>query len=130
MVARYKRVAEALRNIRVGPGAAVFSPQVKALSLTFRFENYAGQMGARVFFRENLPRIQYHNPTLPITVTRDHAKDNACKMIVTMADGTTQEISMLRKESSRICSELLSVAKATPYTEAEEPAKTKQTVTA
>ncbi|CAG8499674.1 2650_t:CDS:2 [Diversispora eburnea] len=53
-------------NLRTGLGAVKLSPEVKKVSLTFTRKQ--DNAGARYFLRENLPRIAYHNPNVPIEV--------------------------------------------------------------
>ncbi|KAH3687050.1 hypothetical protein WICPIJ_001963 [Wickerhamomyces pijperi] len=59
-----------LNLLSTGPGSVKVSPTVESIELIFKQRSPKGHLGARKFWRENLPRIQYHNPHLSITVRR------------------------------------------------------------
>ncbi|OCL12519.1 hypothetical protein AOQ84DRAFT_284997, partial [Glonium stellatum] len=59
-----------LLAIRVGPGAAILPKEVAKLNLAFSQHIDGGHRGPRKFWREMLPRLQYRNPGIPMTVTR------------------------------------------------------------
>ena len=49
----------------------ILSPgKYQRLSLTFQTKNHNGHMGARKFWKDYLPTIQFYNPQLRIDVTR------------------------------------------------------------
>ncbi|PNY28480.1 Uncharacterized protein TCAP_01571 [Tolypocladium capitatum] len=82
-----------LINIRCGPGAAILPPEVTRIHMDFATKINGGHMGARFapaphsallssgppltsqtcnrkFWREYLPRLKYHNPSIPMIVNR------------------------------------------------------------
>ncbi|CCH60379.1 hypothetical protein TBLA_0C05820 [Henningerozyma blattae CBS 6284] len=46
--------------------------KIKSINLFFNFKNEDGHMGARKFWRNYIPTIQFYNPTLLVNVTRTH----------------------------------------------------------
>ncbi|OCK88896.1 uncharacterized protein K441DRAFT_708560 [Cenococcum geophilum 1.58] len=64
------RKLKTLLAIRVGPGAAILPKEVAKLNLSFCQHIDGGHRGARKFWREMLPRLQYRNPGVPMTITR------------------------------------------------------------
>ncbi|KAG9248188.1 50S ribosomal protein-like protein Mrp49 [Calycina marina] len=67
------RALRTLLAIRLGPGAAILPPEVTRIHLDFAFRINGGHRGARHFWRQFLPRLKYHNPGVPMTVTRHEA---------------------------------------------------------
>ncbi|KZZ98467.1 Ribosomal protein/NADH dehydrogenase domain protein [Moelleriella libera RCEF 2490] len=59
-----------LLNLRCGPGAAILPPEVSRIHMDFALRMDDGHMGARKFWREHLPRLKYHNPSVPMIVNR------------------------------------------------------------
>ncbi|RFU80966.1 ribosomal mrp49 [Trichoderma arundinaceum] len=59
-----------LINIRCGPGAAVLPAEVTRIHMDFALRLKGGHMGARKFWKEYLPRLKYHNPSVPMIVNR------------------------------------------------------------
>ncbi|KAK6535445.1 hypothetical protein TWF694_001905 [Orbilia ellipsospora] len=137
--ARYRWLRAKLHSIRNGTGAAILPPNVSKLSLVFNYkdsskDNITGHMGARKFFRECLPRLQYHNPTvdmsvlrrktpeLPATLTihiQDLAAATAAKSKKQKSDipETTVEINMHNRLTADIMDELIEKTSATLYSE-------------
>ncbi|RIA95925.1 hypothetical protein C1645_816066 [Glomus cerebriforme] len=56
-----------LINLQTGLGAVKLGPEVKKISLIYSKRN--DNSGARYFKKENLPRITYNNPGLPIEIS-------------------------------------------------------------
>ncbi|KAF7551963.1 hypothetical protein G7046_g7567 [Stylonectria norvegica] len=71
-----------LINIKCGPGAAVLPPEVTRIHLDFARSLKGGHMGARKFWKENLPRLKYHNPSIPMIVNRHTKNDRPPTMSV------------------------------------------------
>ncbi|KAF2651950.1 hypothetical protein K491DRAFT_696012 [Lophiostoma macrostomum CBS 122681] len=72
MVALIKRMRN-LREllwVRIGPGALLLPKEVTKLGLEFSKNKVGGHMGPRKFWREMLPRIKFHNPTIPVEIRR------------------------------------------------------------
>ncbi|KAI1020729.1 hypothetical protein LB504_011981 [Fusarium proliferatum] len=62
-------------SLRCGPGAAILPPEVTRIHMDFATSFKNGHMGAKKFWRENLPRLKYHNPSVPMIVNR-HSRNN------------------------------------------------------
>ncbi|KAL6871128.1 mitochondrial ribosomal protein L51 [Trichoderma novae-zelandiae] len=56
--------------IKCGPGAAVLPADVTRIHMDFALHLKGGHMGARKFWKEYLPRLKYHNPSIPMIVNR------------------------------------------------------------
>ncbi|CAD6574231.1 MAG: hypothetical protein ASARMPRED_006611 [Alectoria sarmentosa] len=69
-VVKRTRKLKALLDIRIGPGAAVLSNDVKRIHLNFAHKLNDGHLGARKVWRKYLPRLKYHNPAISMTVNR------------------------------------------------------------
>ncbi|KAH8131447.1 hypothetical protein ACSS6W_001787 [Trichoderma asperelloides] len=59
-----------LINIKCGPGAAILPSEVTRIHMDFAIRLKGGHMGARKFWKEYLPRLKYHNPSIPMIVNR------------------------------------------------------------
>ncbi|KAJ5544632.1 hypothetical protein N7535_006975 [Penicillium sp. DV-2018c] len=81
MVNLFKRLRklQTIMNTKVGTGAAILPslasaskefPAVTRLHLTYARKINEGHQGARHFWRKCLPRLKYHNPGIPMTVTQ------------------------------------------------------------
>ncbi|KAM6480258.1 mitochondrial ribosomal protein L51 [Trichoderma sp. SZMC 28011] len=67
---RLNLLRKVLINIRCGPGAAILPAEVTRIHMDFALRLKGGHMGARKFWREYLPRLKYHNPSIPMIVNR------------------------------------------------------------
>ncbi|RBR24113.1 uncharacterized protein FIESC28_03013 [Fusarium coffeatum] len=67
---RYNKLHRKLVSLKVGPGAAILPPEVTRIHMDFATSFKNGHMGAKKFWRENLPRLKYHNPAVPMIVNR------------------------------------------------------------
>ncbi|KAF9634088.1 hypothetical protein BFW01_g4983 [Lasiodiplodia theobromae] len=65
---------------RLGPGAAVLPKDVKKITMRFAPKIDDGHRGPKKFFRTMLPRLQYRNPALRITVDRTAAQSDPAVM--------------------------------------------------
>lgn len=124
--ARLPRQLARLNAITKGPGALHIPSTVSAINLSFKLQNSNGHMGPRKFWRENLPRIQFYNPSLPISVSRqwattseEHAKIPAT-LTVAFADGTSKNINAQYKMSEDILNELILLTGAKEVPEEEQ----------
>ncbi|CUS24687.1 LAQU0S18e01992g1_1 [Lachancea quebecensis] len=95
----------------------VLNPQKYAgLNLTFQYQNHNGHMGARKFWHEYLPTLQFYNPGLQFQVTRvkNEDKNNAgvpCILQTIGKDGSVLEtLDMRNKQHPEIMQELLEKA--------------------
>ncbi|KAG6008229.1 hypothetical protein E4U21_004828 [Claviceps maximensis] len=59
-----------LISLRCGPAAAILPPEVTRIHLSFAIKMKDGHMGARKFWQEYLPRLKYHNPSVPMILNR------------------------------------------------------------
>lgn len=55
--------------LRVGDGSAILPPNINGIHLEFAKTKWASQ-GVRVFWREYMKSLKYHNPRVPIIVNR------------------------------------------------------------
>lgn len=83
-----------LLNLKLGSGAIVLPNDVREVHLQFAPKINNGHGGARKFWRNALPRIKYHNPSIPMTVTR--IKDQETPATLTLSFGRTTTSSMAR----------------------------------
>jgi len=72
---RFNKLRAKLISLRCGPGAAILPPEVTRIHMDFATSFKNGHMGAKKFWRENLPRLKYHNPSVPMIVNR-HSRNN------------------------------------------------------
>ncbi|KAH8888186.1 hypothetical protein GQ53DRAFT_749108 [Thozetella sp. PMI_491] len=74
MVGAIRRMNKAtevsLVYVRVGPGAAILPSDVSRIHMEFNHSLNDGHMGPRKFWRENLPRLKFWNPSIPMIVNR------------------------------------------------------------
>ncbi|KAJ4254919.1 hypothetical protein NW762_009717 [Fusarium torreyae] len=133
-----------LINLQCGPGAAVLPPEVTRIHMDFAVHLNGGHMGARKFWRENLPRLKYHNPSIPMIVNRHKnneqkptlsiylrkpndphpppatrsqpasSRDNLSKAAAPDADERVITIDMTQKHSSHILEYVLAESRAVP----------------
>ncbi|KEY70400.1 hypothetical protein S7711_06568 [Stachybotrys chartarum IBT 7711] len=59
-----------LISLRCGPGAAVLPAEVTKIHMDFARKINGGHMGAKKFWRENLPKLKFHNPAVPMIINR------------------------------------------------------------
>lgn len=82
-----------LSRISCGPGAIAMPSNVTKL----RFEFLDGAKGPKTFWRQHLPQVQFHNPSLPITVIKhsQEAKPNfPPEFIVDFANGQQKRLKL------------------------------------
>ena len=130
--------------MRVGPGAAILSNDVKKLHLNFARKADDGHYGARRIWRQYLPRLKYHNPAVSMTVKRTADQEGPAVLSIhfTLASKSSSPaavsasstsispsilpsdhipskqvatIDMKHKSESEILSRLLELTRATPY---------------
>ncbi|RUS21472.1 hypothetical protein BC937DRAFT_92607 [Endogone sp. FLAS-F59071] len=64
------RTAKILENITTGLGATKLNPSVRRVSLIYAIQGKTECMGAKYFYRENLPRVKYANPEVEFVVNK------------------------------------------------------------
>lgn len=90
----------------------IIGHSVTSIKLTFQQQSHNGHMGARKFWRNFLPTIQFYNPTLPIIVHRisneDKKQQVPCCLEILGADSKLiHSIEMCNKSDVAIMDELL-----------------------
>ncbi|PHH86396.1 hypothetical protein CDD83_10311 [Cordyceps sp. RAO-2017] len=65
-----------------GPGAAILPPEVSMIHMDFCKDSAKGHMGSRKFWRQQLPRLKYYNPSIPMIVNRHNNNDQAPLMTI------------------------------------------------
>ncbi|KAK4693577.1 large subunit ribosomal protein MRP49, partial [Lecanoromycetidae sp. Uapishka_2] len=143
-VAKRMKKLRALLDIRLGPGAAILSDNVKRIHLEFATKINDGHAGARKVWRNSLPRLKYHNPAISMTINRTQDQEGPATLSIQFAAPSdspsstdspapssstspsaalsghspsrrTETIDMKHKHESEILSKLLELTKATPY---------------
>ncbi|KAI6780395.1 54S ribosomal protein-like protein [Emericellopsis cladophorae] len=71
-----------LINLQTGPGAAIIPPNVTRVHMDFAVTCKGGHMGPKKFWREVLPRLKYHNPSIPMIVNRHRQNEIPPKMTI------------------------------------------------
>lgn len=83
------------------------------IKLTFQAQNHNGHMGARKFWHNYLPTLQFYNPSLKIDVVRIDNKDTKrrgvpCTLeIIAKDQKVLDKIDMVNKKDNLIMNELL-----------------------
>lgn len=112
-----------LNALSTGPGAIRLPADV--LRLELRLNRFVGEhnIGAKQFWRNDLPPIQFYNPQLPISVRR-FEPENARKseLIVEFSDGSSKVVAAENKQPSQILKELVEATGAFQI-EADEQVK-------
>ncbi|KAL7795230.1 mitochondrial ribosomal protein L51 [Trichoderma ceciliae] len=79
---RLNLLRKKLINIRCGPGAAVLPQEVTRIHMDFAIRLKGGHMGAKKFWKEYLPRLKYHNPSIPMIVNRHDQNESPPTMTI------------------------------------------------
>lgn len=124
---RVPRQLAFLNRIARGPGAVKLPSNIQAINLAFKFQNSNGHMGPRKFWRENLPQVQFHNPSIPISVQRKWATNNEEKssipatLTILFSDGSQKSVNVQHKHSSDILAQFIEITGATPVPLEDQP---------
>lgn len=116
-----------LNVISSGPGAVRVPADVKSVNLSFKFQNSHGHMGPRKFWQANLPQIQFHNPTLPISVNRTYAnslEEHAsipAVLSIKFENGSEKSVNVKNKFSLDILEDFIRLSGATKVPLEEQP---------
>ena len=94
------------------PQILVDPKKYSGLRLTFQTKNHNGHMGARVFWHNYLPTLQFYNPRMKFDVIRikneDKQKSVPCKLEILSHEGSVVEtIDMRNKMHEDIMKDLL-----------------------
>ncbi|KAI6748401.1 hypothetical protein HG530_015681 [Fusarium avenaceum] len=143
-----------------GPGAAILPPEVTRIHMDFAKSFKNGHMGAKKFWLENLPRLKYHNPSVPMIVNRHNrnnkkptltiylrkpdastpapatrsqpasSRDNLSKATPPDADEKIITVDMTEKHSSHILEYVLAETRAVPLKPTKEEIRELQEIEA
>ncbi|KAM3418863.1 hypothetical protein BST61_g4826 [Cercospora zeina] len=122
---RMRRLQTRLLAIRLGPGALILPKDVKRIGLRFAPKMNEGHMGPRKFWRHELVRLKYHNPSIPMTVDRTALQDEPAVMSIHIqSEGGEAEkvetVSMKNYHSSDILDALIRLTNARQVEPTEE----------
>ncbi|CAI4045834.1 hypothetical protein SUVZ_11G0490 [Saccharomyces uvarum] len=106
------------------PQILIDPKKYSGLRLTFQTKNHNGHMGARVFWHDYLPTLQFYNPEIKFDVIRikneDKQKSVPCKLEILSQEGTvTETIDMRNKMHHDIMKDLLDKIEHNPLPENE-----------
>lgn len=83
---RAVKVNRKLLSIKTGPGAMILPADITRLHLAFARNDFPGNVsrhhGAKKFWREYLPSLKYHNPTVSMTVERSSEATCPAKLTI------------------------------------------------
>ncbi|KKK22932.1 50S ribosomal protein [Aspergillus ochraceoroseus] len=105
MVNLFKRMRKlnTLLDVRVGTGAATFPsaasatnefPAITRLHLTYARKIYGGHQGARHFWRNCLPRLKFHNPSVQMTVKQTDNQDGPAVLTIYFSEKLSNAASL------------------------------------
>ncbi|KAK9333779.1 hypothetical protein V1520DRAFT_331726 [Lipomyces starkeyi] len=120
MPGRFSRQVEFLTSLSIGKGALKLPSHVESMTLTFKKLNSYGHMGARKFWRLYLPKIQFHNPNLPISVIRTEAttevehKAAPSTLTISFKDRAPVVLDVKNKHSDSILRDFVSATSGEP----------------
>lgn len=96
---------------KIGTGAAIFPslasaskefPAVTRLHLTYARKIDQGHAGARHFWRNCLPRLKYHNPGVPMSVTQTSNQQGPAALTIYFAERVGSAATALANEKKVI----------------------------
>ncbi|KAK9248012.1 hypothetical protein V1506DRAFT_530478 [Lipomyces tetrasporus] len=127
MPGRFPTQIEFLKSLSIGRGALKLPNNVENMTLTFKRLNSYGHMGARKFWRFYLPKIQFHNPNLPISVIRTDATTEAehkaapSTLTISFEDRAPVVLNVKYKHSDGILQDFISATRAAPVKDTTPP---------
>ncbi|KAL8409399.1 hypothetical protein RB594_007723 [Gaeumannomyces avenae] len=71
-----------LYALKFGPGGAVLPANITRIHMEFGLKNGKGHVGPTKFWRDNLPRLKYWNPSVPMLVNRSPDDDKSATMSI------------------------------------------------
>ncbi|KAJ5522328.1 hypothetical protein N7527_006443 [Penicillium freii] len=113
MVNLFKRLRklQTMLQTKIGTGAAILPnlasaskefPAVTRLHLTYARKIDQGHAGARHFWRNCLPRLKYHNPGVPMTVTQTSNQQGPAALTIYFAERAGSAATALANEKKVI----------------------------
>lgn len=116
-----QRQVAKLNSITTGAGAIRFPNDVSRLELRLNKLVNAQTIGAKHFWREDLPPIQFYNPQIPISVRRfEVANPRKSELIIEYKDGSSKTLATENKPQSQILKELVDMTGALEIQENEQ----------
>ncbi|KAF7189833.1 hypothetical protein HII31_08940, partial [Pseudocercospora fuligena] len=79
---RMRKLQTRLSAMRIGSGALILPKEVKRINMRFAPRMNQGHMGPRKFWRHELIRLKYHNPSVSMTVDRTALQDDPAVMTI------------------------------------------------
>jgi large subunit ribosomal protein MRP49 len=92
-----------LTDLKCGPGAAIMPANVSRIHMDFALQMAGGHVGAKKFWREQLPRLKYHNPAVPMIVNTHKNADRPPVMSIYLrkGDASSSDAAAVTGASSR-----------------------------
>ncbi|KAF2460454.1 hypothetical protein BDY21DRAFT_335489 [Lineolata rhizophorae] len=94
------RKVKALLGIRVGPGSVILPKEIKKVHLQVPWSTANGGMGAKKFWRNCLPRLQFRNPAIPMRVARIRSIEDPALLTITWNKNASSPLSTETDSSS------------------------------
>ncbi|KAK9457664.1 hypothetical protein V1511DRAFT_476700 [Dipodascopsis uninucleata] len=118
---RFAKQVIFLSKISTGKAAVTLPTSITNLKLQFKTLNKYGHMGARKFWRDHLPTLQFHNPSLKIEVFRtkienksEEAHKNEPAILSFTIGDKVQDIDIKNMHSDEILERLVTATGAVP----------------
>ncbi|KAK9241027.1 hypothetical protein V1525DRAFT_393488 [Lipomyces kononenkoae] len=127
MPGRFPTQVAFLTRLSTGKGALRLPSNVENILLEFKKLNSYGHMGARKFWRLYLPKVQFHNPNLPVSVVRTEAttevehKAAPCTLTIAFKDRSPVVLNIKNKHSDSILRDFVSATRATQVKDTTAP---------
>lgn len=97
-----KQQLRRLNAITTGPGALTLPKSVTRLDLMFQKSVKEQGAGAKQFWREYLPPIQFYNPDVAISVRRFEDASQRALLTLEFAEGNKKEIPIAMKSADEL----------------------------
>ncbi|KXT16825.1 hypothetical protein AC579_6792 [Pseudocercospora musae] len=118
---RMRKLQTRLLAIRMGSGALILPKEVKRINMRFAPRMNQGHMGPRKFWRHELVRLKYHNPSVSMTVDRTALQDDPAVMSIHFSNPDSESpeervetLNMKNYTSSEILDAVVKLTKAYP----------------
>ncbi|KLU91887.1 hypothetical protein MAPG_10836 [Magnaporthiopsis poae ATCC 64411] len=82
VVKRMRALKNKLYALKFGPGGAVLPANITRIHMEFGLKNGQGHVGPTKFWRDNLPRLKFWNPSVPMIVNRTSEADKPATMSI------------------------------------------------
>ncbi|EME89563.1 uncharacterized protein MYCFIDRAFT_49125 [Pseudocercospora fijiensis CIRAD86] len=121
---RMRKLQTRLLEIRIGSGALILPKEVKRINMRFAPRMNQGHMGPKKFWRHELVRLKYHNPSVSMTVDRTALQEDPAVMSIHFSNSSPssseppeeriETIDMKNYTSSEILDAVVRLTKAYP----------------